>query len=73
MGSSAMGASLLTKKVIAANLDIFVTNLAINDLPNDVDIVITHRDLTDRAIKQVPNAEHISLNNFLSNYHLLNH
>ncbi|CAH0528743.1 PTS mannitol transporter subunit IICBA [Vibrio hippocampi] len=65
MGSSAMGASMLRKKVEAANLDIFVTNIAINNLPDDADIVITHRDLTDRARKHVPHSHHISLNNFL--------
>lgn len=65
MGSSAMGASLLRKKVEAAGLNISVTNLAINALPDDVDIAITHKDLTDRARSVVPNAHHISLNNFL--------
>ncbi len=65
MGSSAMGASLLRKKVDAAKLNISVTNLAINNLPGDVDIVVTHKDLTDRARKHAPNAEHISLQNFL--------
>ncbi len=67
MGSSAMGASLLRKKVEAANLDISVTNLAINSLPADVDIVITHKDLTDRARKHAENAQHMSLSNFLDN------
>jgi PTS system mannitol-specific IIC component len=65
MGSSAMGAGLLRKKVQAANLDISVTNTAINDLPGDVNIVITHKDLTDRAITHAPNAQHMSLTNFL--------
>ncbi|WP_408063544.1 MULTISPECIES: PTS mannitol transporter subunit IICBA [Vibrio] len=65
MGSSAMGASMLRKKVQSAGMDISVTNLAINNLPDDVDIVITHKDLTDRARHQVPNALHISLTNFL--------
>ncbi|NUF48691.1 PTS mannitol transporter subunit IICBA [Gilliamella sp. ESL0250] len=65
MGSSAMGAGVLRKKVQDANLDIFVTNLAINNLPNDVDIVITHKDLTDQAKQHAPNAHHISLTNFL--------
>ncbi|EPE3869579.1 PTS mannitol transporter subunit IICBA [Shigella flexneri] len=36
-----------------------------NDLPPDVDLVITHRDLTERAMRQVPQAQHISLTNFL--------
>ncbi|MGB5445978.1 MAG: PTS mannitol transporter subunit IICBA, partial [Psychromonas sp.] len=67
MGSSAMGASLLRKKVQAAGLDIEVINTAINDLPGDVDIVVTHKDLTERARKHAPNAEHISLTNFLDN------
>jgi len=67
MGSSAMGAGLLRKKVQAANLDLSVTNMAINDLPGDVDIVVTHKDLTERAIKHAPNAHHISLSNFLDN------
>jgi len=65
MGSSAMGASLLRKKVQAAGLNIEVINTAINDLPGDVDIVVTHKDLTDRARKHAPNAEHMSLTNFL--------
>jgi PTS system mannitol-specific IIC component len=65
MGSSAMGASLLKKKVEAAGLNIGVTNLAINSLPQDVDIVVTHKDLTDRARSVVAGAHHISLNNFL--------
>ncbi len=65
MGSSAMGASMLRKKVQQAGLDISVTNRAINNLEDGVDIVITHKDLTDRARKHVPNAHHISLTNFL--------
>ncbi|MCG3724958.1 PTS mannitol transporter subunit IICBA [Vibrio cincinnatiensis] len=65
MGSSAMGASLLRKKIQEAGLNINVTNLAINSLPQEVDIVITHKDLTDRARKHAPNAQHLSLNNFL--------
>ncbi|MGB5445949.1 MAG: PTS mannitol transporter subunit IICBA [Psychromonas sp.] len=67
MGSSAMGAGLLRKKIQAANLDISVTNMAINDLPSYVDIVVTHKDLTERAIKHAPYAHHISLSNFLDN------
>ncbi|TGB03949.1 PTS mannitol-specific transporter subunit IIBC [Halobacillus salinus] len=66
MGSSAMGASLLKKKFKQASIDIDVTNMAINDLPQDVDIVITHKDLTERAKQKVPNARHISVDNFLN-------
>ena len=65
MGSSAMGASMLRKKVQSAGLNIDVNNLAINSLTESADIVITHKDLTDRARKHAPNAQHISLTNFL--------
>ncbi|PLY36191.1 PTS mannitol transporter subunit IICBA [Pectobacterium carotovorum] len=66
MGSSAMGAGVLRKKVQDAGLtNISVTNSAINSLPEDVDLVITHRDLTERAMRHAPQAQHISLTNFL--------
>lgn len=65
MGSSAMGAGVLRKKAEDAHLDISVTNLAINNLPTDADIIITHKDLTARAKQHAPNAYHISLTNFL--------
>ncbi|MFJ5471814.1 PTS mannitol transporter subunit IICBA [Pectobacterium carotovorum] len=66
MGSSAMGAGVLRKKVQDAGLtSISVTNSAINSLPEDVDLVITHRDLTERAMRHAPQAQHISLTNFL--------
>ncbi|CAI6086928.1 PTS mannitol transporter subunit IICB [Cohnella sp. JJ-181] len=65
MGSSAMGASILRKKMKAAGSDITVINTAISDIPEDADIVITHKSLTDRAREKAPDAEHISIDNFL--------
>ncbi|WP_047865016.1 PTS mannitol transporter subunit IICB [Rubrobacter aplysinae] len=66
MGSSAMGASLVRDKAKKAGLtDIEVKNVAINDLPSDADVVITHKDLTGRAQQKVPGAHHISVDNFL--------
>lgn len=58
---------MLRKKVKDAGLTIDVTNCAINDLPEDARLVITHQDLTLRAKKQVPNAIYLSLQNFLDN------
>ncbi|WP_428910459.1 PTS mannitol transporter subunit IICBA [Niallia sp. Krafla_26] len=66
MGSSAMGASLLRKKVKEAGLNIKVTNTAISNLPSDAKLVITQEELTPRAKQQVPGAYHISVDNFLS-------
>lgn len=65
MGSSAMGASLLRNKFKSAGLDIDVTNVAINEIPADADIVITQQSLTPRAQEAAPQAEHISVDNFL--------
>ncbi|PWU66693.1 PTS mannitol transporter subunit IICBA [Gracilibacillus dipsosauri] len=66
MGSSAMGASLLRKKVKSADLDVSVTNTAISNLPGDAQVVITQEELTPRAKEKLPNAYHISVDNFLS-------
>lgn len=66
MGSSAMGASLLRKKVKEADLDIDVTNASIGDLTGDEDIIITHKDLTERAKEHTPNAVHVSVENFMN-------
>ncbi len=66
MGSSAMGASLLRKKVKEAGLNVTVSNTAISTIPVDSQIVITQEKLTPRAENKVPNAYHISVDNFLS-------
>src|SRR5690625_364635 len=66
MGSSAMGASLLKNKFKKADIDVFVTNSAINDIPDDAQIVITNQDLSDRSKKVIPQAYHISVENFLN-------
>lgn len=40
-----------------------VTNLAINNLDESADLVITHQDLTERARRHAPHARHLSLQN----------
>ncbi|MBF4635427.1 PTS mannitol transporter subunit IICB [Agreia pratensis] len=67
MGSSAMGASVLRNKLKKAGIsDVNVTNVAIANLDDDVDLVITHKDLTDRARQKTPNAQHVSVDNFMN-------
>ncbi|MFS0655896.1 PTS mannitol transporter subunit IICB [Bacillus sp. 179-C3.3 HS] len=66
MGSSAMGASILKNKVKKAELDVDVTNTSISNIPDDADVVFTHKDLTDRAKAKLPGAVHISVDNFLN-------
>jgi PTS system mannitol-specific IIC component len=67
MGSSAMAASVIRKKIRDAGLNIEVINSSLEDLPKDVDIVITHKELTERAKKTAPAAEHISITSFVNN------
>ncbi len=66
MGSSAMGASVLRKKVHDAGFtSVTVVNQAIANLADDQDLVVTHQDLTDRARMKSPSAIHVSVENFL--------
>ena len=67
MGSSAMGATTLKTKFKKAGYNIQVVNCAIEAIPTDAQIVITHETLTARARKVAPNAEHISVKDFLNN------
>ncbi|MBZ5741089.1 PTS mannitol transporter subunit IICBA [Nocardioides mangrovi] len=67
MGSSAMGASVLRKKIQDAGYgDVTVVNKAISSLTDTYDLVVTHQDLTDRATQKTPSAVHVSVDNFMS-------
>jgi PTS system mannitol-specific IIC component len=67
MGSSAMGASILRNKVKKAGFDdVTVVNLAIANLTDDVDLIVTHQDLTERARAMSPSAQHVSVDNFMN-------
>ncbi len=67
MGSSAMGASVLRNKIKKAGItDVSVTNVAIANLQDDIDLIVTHQDLTQRARGMAPSAEHVSVDNFMS-------
>ncbi|MEN4476152.1 PTS mannitol transporter subunit IICBA [Mycolicibacterium cosmeticum] len=67
MGSSAMGASVLRKKVQAAGFgDVKVTNQSIANLTDTYGLVVTHRDLTERARQRTASAIHVSVDDFMS-------
>ena len=67
MGSSAMGASVLRKKIHdSGHPEVTVVNKAIANLEDDVDLVVTHQDLTDRARQKSPSAIHVSVDNFMA-------
>jgi PTS system mannitol-specific IIC component len=66
MGSSAMGASVLRNKIKKAGFtDVDVKNVAIANLTDDVDLIVTHQDLTPRARTMSPSAQHVSVDNFM--------
>lgn len=67
MGSSAMGASVLRKKVQGAGFsDVKVTNQSIANLTDTYGLVVTHQDLTARARQRTPSAVHVSVENFMN-------
>jgi PTS system mannitol-specific IIC component len=66
MGSSAMGATTLKNKLKQAGVNVEVIHCPVDEIPENAEIVITHESLTKRAKSKAPNAEHISITNFIS-------
>jgi len=65
MGSSAMGASKLRTAFQQEHIDIEILNKPIEQIPNDTDLVITHKTLTERAKTTCPNMIHLSISDFI--------
>lgn len=67
MGSSAMGATVLKKKIDKAGIqDIEVIHTPVSSIPADINIVVTHEELGERAAHSNPNARLILITNFLA-------
>ncbi|MDO5417594.1 MAG: PTS mannitol transporter subunit IICBA [Lachnospiraceae bacterium] len=67
MGSSAMGATVLKKKLAAAGLaQVEVIHSPVSSIPADAQIVVTHHELGERAARSNPKAELILIQNFLA-------
>jgi PTS system mannitol-specific IIC component len=67
MGSSAMGATKLRKKIQSAGItDITVVHAPVSEVPMDADIIICHKELGERARNAHPNARLITITDFLS-------
>ena len=66
MGSSAMGATLLRKKLKEAGIEsIEVVHAPVNDIPKDCQIIVTHVELSQRAISENPGVRVIPITNFM--------
>jgi mannitol PTS system EIICBA or EIICB component len=67
MGSSAMGASVLRKKIQGAGFgDVTVVNKAISNLDDTYDLMVTHQDLAARARPMAPSAVLVTVDNFMA-------
>jgi PTS system mannitol-specific IIC component len=67
MGSSAMGASVLRKKIQGAGFgDVTVVNKAISNLTDTYDVMVTHQDLAARAHPMAPSAVLVTVDNFMA-------
>lgn len=67
MGSSAMGATVLKKKIAAAGIEgIEVIHTPVSSIPRDVQVVVTHQELGERAAHSNPDARLILITNFLA-------
>lgn len=66
MGSSAMGATKFRNRIKANRPDITVINTSVDNIPSDCDIAVVQTTLADRAKKSAPQAQLITIGNFLA-------
>lgn len=67
MGSSAMGESILKKKLKDAGMNITVHHSPVSEIPKDAKVIFTQESLVARAKQVVPNAQIVTVDNFLDN------
>lgn len=65
MGSSAMGATTLQNKFKKAGIDVEVNNFALDEIPMDTDLVVTHANFQARVLDRLPDVEIILIKNFV--------
>ncbi len=67
MGSSAMGATVVRKKIAAAGLEgIEVIHTSVSSIPAEIQLVVTHQNLQERAANSNPNAKLVLITNFMN-------
>lgn len=66
MGSSAMGATKFRNRVKAMRPDLTVINTSVDNIPADCDIAVVQTTLVERAKKSAPNAQMVTIQNFLA-------
>lgn len=66
MGSSAMGATKFRNRLKAVCPQIHVSNTSVDNIPADCDIAVVQTILADRARKSAPQAQLVTIGNFLA-------
>ncbi len=66
MGSSAMGATKFRNRIKTQRPEIVVKNSSVDNIPADCDIAVVQTTLADRARKSAPQAQIITIGNFLA-------
>ncbi len=66
MGSSAMGATKFRNRIKASRPDLTVINTSVDNIPADCDIAVVQITLAERAEKSAPQAQIVTLHNFLA-------
>ena len=67
MGSSAMGAAVMQRKLERAGFgNIKVTHASVSEIPSGAQFVICHEDLAERARKSAPQARLVTITNFMN-------
>lgn len=70
-GSSALGATTFRKKLQKNNLeDIEVEHYNIEDVPEDADIIVVHKNLADRARRSHQNKRIVTIENYIGDQNL---
>ena len=66
MGSSAMGATKFRNRIKAERPDVTVINTSVDNIPADCDVAVVQTILVDRAIQSAPQAQMVTIGNFLA-------
>ena len=66
MGSSAMGATKFRNRIKAARPDIIVKNTSVDNIPAECNIAVVQTTLADRAAASAPQAQLVTIGNFLN-------
>lgn len=66
LGSSALGANAFKKRLDKVGVKKEVTNYAIEKIPEDTDVIVTHKSLVERTKLKYPDTRIVQIDNFMN-------